>query len=325
MVEKFNFYDIYGYLLPGIVLVALLWLPFGLFLHIWPKELSAALIVVVLSYAIGHLTQNLSGRVLPSSTTDRFGDERFPSDLILDGNTFTPETKNKIDQLSQKYFNLKLEPQDNPQQRSEHQGVISRSRKDAFFQARSLLLKDKKTSYWEQFEGLYALMRSVSTTCAASAAYFFGWGIGFSHKDGLTSGFSQTDGWVNWSAGLFLFFVIITIPSCLQKTGTEKIAADAKTKTKDKKKKFVPIALGVSLFFVACFAGMLLSLSWKNLPPSGPFIMLVLALTAAIASIRCYVAYTSFAWLFAEHVWRDFANIEKPEPPTTFSQAFPNS
>ena len=50
MVEKFNFYDIYGYLLPGLVLIGLFWLPFGLILNLWPKaELSSALLVLLLA------------------------------------------------------------------------------------------------------------------------------------------------------------------------------------------------------------------------------------------------------------------------------------
>lgn len=47
MVEKFNFYDIYGYLIPGLVLIGLLWVPIGLLWHVWPKaEVTSAILVL---------------------------------------------------------------------------------------------------------------------------------------------------------------------------------------------------------------------------------------------------------------------------------------
>jgi hypothetical protein len=315
LVEKFNFYDIYGYLLPGIVLVALFWLPFGLFLHFWPNNLSDALIIVVLSYAMGHILQSFSSQLLSSAITDKFGRVRQHSDLMLDANTtFTAETKNKIDQISQKYFDLKLEPQDNPDQSAEHQEAISRRRKDAFFQARSALLKDKRSSYWEQFEGLYALMRSVSAACAVAAAYFLGWGVAFSRKAGALSGLSQADSWAKWGAILILFFAVKVIQFSLpRKSQNPSIHEESDDKQEEHN---TTIAFRLSLLFIAFLAGMLVCLGHKGLePPHGPFIMLAMALAAVIVSIRCYVAYTGFARLFAEHVWRDFSNIDRPSPP----------
>lgn len=47
MIERFNFYDIYGYLLPGATLVGLLWLPFGIITGTWPAaQLSEAVFVL---------------------------------------------------------------------------------------------------------------------------------------------------------------------------------------------------------------------------------------------------------------------------------------
>jgi hypothetical protein len=327
LVEKFNFYDIYGYLLPGIVLATVFWLPFGLFLHKWPSDLSAALIVVVLSYLIGHIVQSFSGKVLPSSIKDKFGLERYPSDRILDENTpFTMETKKKLDELSQKYFNIALEPQENPSKQSENHEAISRRRNDAFFQARSALLRDKATSYWEQFEGLYALMRGISAASAVAVAYFLGWGLAFSRKEGnALSGFSQADSWTKWGAVLLLFFAIKLVQFSLPQARKNGEADTHPESAQKEEEKNSIITLRLLLLFVAFLAGLLLGLGTKDIhPASGPFLMLGLAIAALIVSIRCYVAYPRFAWLFAEHVWRDFANIDKPVPPTTFSQAFPN-
>jgi hypothetical protein len=69
---KFNFYDIYGFALPGFLLVAILWLPFGLIQKSWPDpELSSALIGVVLVYIAGHLLQTVARQVLPSRLAQR--------------------------------------------------------------------------------------------------------------------------------------------------------------------------------------------------------------------------------------------------------------
>ena len=60
MIERFNFYDIYGYLLPGLALVGFGWLPFGLLSRSFPKnELLSAVLVLAFGYVLGHLLQNL--------------------------------------------------------------------------------------------------------------------------------------------------------------------------------------------------------------------------------------------------------------------------
>lgn len=46
---------------------------------------------------------------------------------------------------------------------------------ETFYLARSALLKGKSTSYWEQFEGLYAFMRNVSFSLFAAALLYLGW------------------------------------------------------------------------------------------------------------------------------------------------------
>ena len=51
MIDKFNFYDIYGYFVPGLALLAVLWLPFGLLKQGWPSaDWGSALVAVVAAY-----------------------------------------------------------------------------------------------------------------------------------------------------------------------------------------------------------------------------------------------------------------------------------
>ena len=85
MIKQFNFYDIYGYLLPGMLLFALLWLPTGILTQSWPdQDLSKALFLAVLTYITGHILQTIASSVVPSTVLDRVKQRRFPSELLLD-------------------------------------------------------------------------------------------------------------------------------------------------------------------------------------------------------------------------------------------------
>src|SRR5690242_14645510 len=67
MIEKFNFYDLYGYFLPGAAFLAILWLPYGLVKDAWPpSDWSSAVIVAAIAYFLGHLLQNIATNAIPS-------------------------------------------------------------------------------------------------------------------------------------------------------------------------------------------------------------------------------------------------------------------
>lgn len=81
MISKFNFYDIYGYFLPGLVVLTLLWLPFGVIDRALPAgELFTALPAIPFAYIVGHILQDVARSAFPS--TAKGG--RYPSDIILD-------------------------------------------------------------------------------------------------------------------------------------------------------------------------------------------------------------------------------------------------
>lgn len=212
MVEKFNFYDIYGYLLPGLVFIGLAWLPFGLLFGIWPKpEISSAILVLLAGYILGHIIQSFGSKLIPSTVRDQFGNKRHPSDLVLDPTdyTFTAISKRRIAELSGKYFQIDLALDEDlgnweaakkkldleiksekdvakkdPIEKTAKavktlfKGIQGR-RNDAFYLARSTLLRNKTASYWEQFEGLYALMRGVTIALGAATVLFLGWASSF--------------------------------------------------------------------------------------------------------------------------------------------------
>ncbi len=214
MVEKFNFYDIYGYLLPGLMLVGLLWTPFGLFWRAWPQqEISSAILLFLLAYIAGHFIQGFAFVIIPSKT-NKFGASREFSDLLLDNDdlTLAQQTKYRINELSKKHFGLDLETGADSKVA---QNSISRRRSSAFFQARSALLKYKgeRASYWEQFEGLYALMRGATMAAAAATFYFLGWAIALlDHHAGL-----------GWTKVFLLIFGVAALAFALAQEVPKKV------------------------------------------------------------------------------------------------------
>jgi hypothetical protein len=158
MISKFNFYDVYGYFLPGLVLLTLLWLPFGIIDRVWPGgELVTALIAIPFAYVVGHVLQTMAVPAFPSTGRDSQGNRRYPSDIILDpeDNTFSPEFKEKLVNRIKSQFEIDV---------TGKPPTVSARRQDAFFLCRSVLIKGKTVSYGEQFEGMYALMRGLGAS-----------------------------------------------------------------------------------------------------------------------------------------------------------------
>jgi len=169
MTIKFNFYDIYGFALPGFLLLAVLWLPFGLIDNRWPDaEFSSALLGVILAYFAGHVLQQVAGQAIPSN----FLSGRYPSSVFLDKDdpspTFSREFKERLAHQILTVFQLDIS--------LDAVGKAADGvRRDAFFLCRSALIKSKTAVYPEQFEGLYALMRGLCAAFGLAVVYYLGW------------------------------------------------------------------------------------------------------------------------------------------------------
>jgi hypothetical protein len=163
MIERFNFYDVYGYLIPGSMLLGLLWLPHAVVQHSFPSAaLAAAVAVIVAAYAAGHVLQIVAAKLLPSSV--RVENElRAPSDLLLDprNTRMAAEFKERLGALIQKRFGLDVS--------------ILANRSTAFLLCRNEVVASKTASYVEQFQGMYVLMRGLCAAAAAGVAYHIGW------------------------------------------------------------------------------------------------------------------------------------------------------
>lgn len=158
MIEKFNFYDLYAYFLPGVILLALMLIPFA-FRVPFSSSFQSGILALVLSYVFGYLVQSVA-RVLFPSKVRKKGQERYPSQILLDADDrrLSSELKTMIGKFISQQFGLQvIEGGD--------VATIDRARNDAFRLCRTYLLQESKKSYAEQLQGMYAFFRGASTAC----------------------------------------------------------------------------------------------------------------------------------------------------------------
>ncbi len=287
MIERLNFYDVYGYLLPGSVFVALLWLPFAIGNETLLKlDWSSALLVLVLAYIAGHLIQGLALHALPSTKKDK--GNRHPSDFLLDSDdtTLSPEIRNTtIFRISVK-FGLDVGNAGRLQDAS----LVSKRRSDAFFMCRRALIQNGLSSYAEQFEGMYALMRGVCAACIFGVAYYLGLLIRYVTRDLLNVAVPSTFSAVPAVlALLLLFFAVLAIRPA-------------------RRKKRVQVSLFWLVPALLLVAAALIP-SRASVSPA-PSFLLAMSMTLLFVSLRCYVAYDEYSRLFAATVYRDFCALK---------------
>jgi hypothetical protein len=284
LIEKFNFYDIYGYFLPGAAFLAVLWIPFGVVRNSWPShDWSSALIAAVFAYIVGHLMQSVASNAVPSwkaKSTDT--DVRYPSEVYLDATNTTLPTpaKQKINELMTSQFGLNL--------RVDQVGdaTIDKARNNAFLLARQILIQGKAVSYAEQFQGMYALTRGLLSAFALASVYWLGWAAAIVKNRWIVSG-----------------AVIVMVGSVLILINISAVMVrnilDA-----PRRKKYEAV---YSLFLLISFFTIGYALGVRYAATHGQSALLAfLAGWAFIASFRAYGAYNFFAERFAITVWRDY-------------------
>jgi hypothetical protein len=284
LIDKFNFYDIYGYFLPGAAFLAVLWIPFGLVRHSWPySEWSSALIAAVFAYIVGHLIQSVATNAIPSwkaKSTDTT--IRYPSEVYLDAtNTELPTpAKQKINELMKVQFGLNL--------RVDQSGdsTIDKVRNNAFLLARQILIQGKAVSYAEQFQGMYALTRGLVSVFALAFVYWLGWAAAIVKNRWIVSGA------VLVMASSVL--ILMNISAVMLRN-----ILDA-----PRKRKF---ELGYAAILLISFLTIGYALGVRyTATRSQSALLAFLAAWAFIASLRAYGAYNFFAGRFASTVWRDY-------------------
>jgi hypothetical protein len=295
MIDRFNFYDIYGYLLPGTLLLGLFWLPFGLATECLPtKEISTTLLLLAMAYIAGHVLQTIALVVLPSKVLDEKGNRRAPSSILLDSDNpkFGSSFKGDLARKVQSAFNVEILGED--------AGRLA-NRDTAFFQARAYLIRNKAANYVEQFEGLYAMMRGLGCAFFIGCAYLIGWGLSFH--------------WTLWGLGLTVWCVLVaSITGALISTavagyiGSHPASDRQRKERQQKREKAANSWLAVCILIFVSGLGYFLG-TWKPAPGRTEFFLWVVPPLTLIAGIRCIQAYRSYAQNFAETVWRDFSGF----------------
>lgn len=291
MIERFNFYDVYGYFLPGLVLLTLFWVPFGVVQHFWPpNELSSALAALGFAYILGHLLQTLATNAIPSRLRKAGGRYRFPSELLLDASdpTFSRVFKQQLGERVRSALNIDLE------ENAEADEQISRKRQDAFFLSRGILIREKIASYAEQFEGMYALMRGLTIAFFLACIYLAGWSASLFKREWLRPTAVVT------ALAALAFAVIAGVA----------IARSGRPTTPNLDRASIG-ALSIALLAAGYRFG------FERLTSPRHSVVLFLASIAALfACIRFLAAYRYFAQEFAKAVWRDFAayQITRSQP-----------
>lgn len=294
MIERFNFYDLYGYFLPGLVFLALIWLPIGITRQFWPgKEITSAIAVLAFAYIVGHILQTVFQNALPSKGKDSNARRRYPSDYFLDSDneTFSAEFRRELSSAVQNRFHIDLKITSPVS--DEEVNNISKARDDAFLMARKTLFKSDADPYGEQFEGLYALMRGLAGAFWMGSAYTLGWSLAH-----VQSRFPVATAYLGWT-GLAIAVIVGFVP----------VFGSPKSETRT----ILDRITLVSLLIALCGAGMKLAANFKVSSVESFTFMLIFA-ALFWAGARCFAAYKHFADEFAKTIWIHFLSHQSTAP-----------
>jgi hypothetical protein len=285
MMERFNFYDIYGYFLPGALWLTLLGLPFIL-VSGFPSDRTAEITVggLVLGYLAGLLLQNLARDFLPSTKRDATGKARYPSDLLLDeqDSSLSPALKRQIAGYVSKRFGIEVSDAADP-------GLGSREKRrdDAFRLCRTALAQGKVGSYAEQYQGLYSLMRGLAASCVLAILYYLGWFVALGFP---LSGSLQRD----HSLGM----LVLALAAIL-------IWLHAFRKRQPSLEFWL---FGIMLATLGFLAG-----GWLHVAEQHSYILVAMTPLLVVVYRRSAEASRYFMNLFAESVYRDFLALSTAE------------
>ena len=283
MVERFNFFDVYGYLIPGFIFLTLLWLPYGFADRTLANiDWSSALLALVFGYILGHLVQGLAIAALPS------GRPRHPSDILLDdGDTsFSPEVKRRLTDRILLQFNIDVRDASNPDA-----DILRKRRTDAFMLCRRTLIQKGVASYAEQFEGMYALMRGVMAACIFGVGYYLGL---LMRALCVLSDTNTRPSFFSAAVVTGCIILIMAVVSVILKAGRTKRIIQIWLFWL-----IVPFLLLLAGFITPDKAGWLRS----------PSTLLAICSILGFVSLRCYGSYHEFSRRFAETVYRDFCAL----------------
>jgi hypothetical protein len=281
MIQRFNFYDVYGYLLPGLVLAALLGVPFSLAGGLAPPaHFASAALAIILGYVLGHFVQRFADAWLPWTWWGVPRKRRLPSSNLLDPETprLASEVKRQLAAKIQQRFHLDVGiNSDDPEK-------FDPVRQEAFLQCRRDLLNSDRAAYAEQFQGMYSMMDGFACALGCAAAFYAG------IASALEFAFPRDVERSIWA--LIVVWILVSIPSIPESGLTV----------------WVERVVGVLVFWLL---GM--ETAWYiGTKPHLARVALLTALGCVLLAFKSAKAFSYYAEIFAATVYRDFL-VDKPE------------
>lgn len=158
MQSKFNFYDFVGYVIPGGLILALLyWFCLGFFALEWPIKLNSigeSLLFLAASYFFGHLIQAL-GNMIERRRVKKWGGWFSEQFLREDNDFYTSEYKTKLKECANQKFGLST---DLP---SGNEEIQKKRRQEIFSFCYSLIVQENVAVHTEIFNAIYSLYRGM--------------------------------------------------------------------------------------------------------------------------------------------------------------------
>jgi hypothetical protein len=295
MLQRFNFFDVYAYLIPGVAFIALIWLPFGVVKGQWPSgDFASGLLLLVAAYIVGHVLYYPATRALPTEGNGLYKDRncwrakkaRQPSEFLLDidEGTFPEGFKRSLQGLIRKQVGREVNVEFDWDAANEtERNNVKKERELAFFLCRSVLITGGAPTYAEQFQGLFELMRGLTLVFAIGFAYDLGWASAV----GLQKARLATPGVAGLAVGLF-GAVLVT------KTIKDPLRA-----------RIIAASLMIASFVSPFWVQGLVSSDGATRPHRG-LLLAAMAIVGLLFSVRFYSAYRPFAKDFAVAIYRDF-------------------
>jgi hypothetical protein len=287
MIPNLNFYDVYGYLIPGLAFSILMWLPLGLVERHWPSaDWSSALVAVAIGYVVGHIVQALARNAVPSRTMRG----RFPSEVLLDADngTLSADLKTRLRSHTRNMSRIDVRTD---LKGSDVSPEVSLQRREGFYFCRDALLTAKVISYAEQMQGMYALMNGLTAVFALVAMYHLGWALSGLARDAL-----ESVAWITVVQGLVVAVILAAMA-----------ALKVENSPGQKRAQFT----GVFIMLALLGCGYILGLSKVGYPNQRGALGFIAA-ACLFASLTCFAAYKYFTRAYAETIYRAFNLYEKP-------------
>jgi len=302
VIDRLNFYDIYGHLLPGTLLLVLLALPPVLINGAWIGALPGGILAIlgVLALGAGYIagvvvqvfaSDAVASKLLRTVRKDKHQREYVsyrvastgqpPSDLVLDypNDGLSVALRGKLETAVAERFGLDISANEATKDGR------SQRRKDAVQLCRAALVDSGSARYTEQFQALYSLARACAVAILSAIAFTVGFAAA---ADGIREATSGVPFWIGyWDVLLGLFalaYGLWHVRHC---------------------------RLGSLLLWLLVFLVLGVVVAWMLAPvihgaPRAGRGAALLCLPYALLAVRFLRAYESYSRYFVATVFRDF-------------------